>query len=292
MPEAYTPSPPAGGQDDYRCFVIPWPAQPTQTTYVTGFRAVPGDAQTVHHVIAFLAAPNQVAKVQQLDAAEPGPGYTCFGGAGAPVKGSIGGWAPGSLGADLPPGIGLPVEAGSAIVLQLHYNSHGGTPGADRTAIELKLDGTVARPGRVVPFLNPAWPQGSGMTIPANEPDVAHSFTADPTPLLGEIEIFSAALHMHTLGTRGSLNLQRADGTRSCLLQIDDWDFHWQGSYGFTRSEILRQGDKLALECRWDNSPANQPMIDGKPRPPTTVTWGEGTSDEMCLAFLLTAAAP
>ncbi len=284
LPEAYAPSPPAGAHDDYRCFVIPWPAAYTERTYVTGFRAVPDNDALVHHVIAFLAGPSQVAQLQSLDAADAGPGYACFGGAGAPIQGMLGGWAPGSLGSDLPPGVGLPVEAGSAIVLQVHYHGHAGA-GTDRSAIELKLDAAVDRPGRVIPFANPQWLQGK-MPIPANEPDAVHAFALDPTPFTGELELFSAALHMHTLGTSGTLSLQRADGTKRCLLQIDDWDFHWQGSYGFSRPDLLRRGDRLSIECHWDNSTANQPGT------PIDVNWGEGTADEMCLGFFLTAPAP
>jgi hypothetical protein len=288
MPQPYTPAPPAGSHDDYRCFVVPWPAEHTQRTHVTGFRAVPGNAALVHHVIAFLAAPNQVAQIQSLDAAEAGPGYTCFGGAGAPVAGMIGGWAPGSLGSDLPPGVGLPVEPGSAVVLQVHYHGHAGA-GIDQSAIELKLDASVERPGRVVPFANPQWLQGN-MPIPAGNPDVVHSFAVDPTFFFGELEIFTASLHMHTLGTSGKLAIERPDGSKSCLLQIDDWDFHWQGSYGFRQPELLRRGDRLSIECRWDNSMANQPLVGGQPRPLLDVNWGEGTNDEMCLGFFLTAA--
>ncbi len=291
MPETYTPSPPAGQHDDYRCFVIPWPAEHTARTHVTGFRAVPGNDETVHHVIAFLASPAQVAQFQALDTADAGTGYTCFGGAGAQVQGMIGGWAPGSLGSDLPPGVGLPIDPGSAIILQVHYHGHGhGELGSDRSAIELKLDAAVDRPGRVIPFANPQWVQGN-MPIPANDPDVVHSFAFDPTAFIGEVEVFSAALHMHTLGTSGTLNVQRADGSRSCLLQIDDWNFHWQGSYGFAQPELLRRGDRLSIECHWDNSAANQPIVDGAPRTPADVTWGEGTDDEMCLGFFLTAPA-
>ena len=272
MPEAYSPM----QMDDYRCFVLPWPSTYTQTTYVTGFRAVPDNDKTVHHVIAFLAAPADVATFQQKDAAEPGPGYTCFGGANGPIKGMIGGWAPGSLGSDLPPGIGLPVEAGSAIILQVHYNMANGS-GPDRSAIEMKIDSTVDRPGRVLPFTNPNWTRGN-MMIAANDPAASYSFEVDPTFLTGELEIFSAGHHMHTRGKTGKMGITRPNGDKSCLLQIDDWNFHWQGSYGFTKSEILHRGDKLSISCTWDNS-GNGP-----------VNWGEGTADEMCIGFLLTAA--
>jgi mono/diheme cytochrome c family protein len=292
MPEAYTLNPPPGQHDDYRCFVIPWPAEYKQKTYVTGFRAVPGNSALVHHVSALLAGPSQVAQLHSKDAVEPGPGYTClgFGDAGAPVQGMLGGWAPGSLGSDLPPGVGFPVEPGSAIVLQVHYHGHAGTS-ADRSAIELKIDATAEREGRWVPFVNPQWPQGN-MPIPAGDPDVVHEFTADPTPLYGEVEIFVAALHMHTLGTSGTLRLQRADGTKACLLQIDDWSIHWQGLYDFTRPEVVRRGDSLSLGCRYDNSAANQPIVGGQLRAPMDVNWGDGTEDEMCVGFFLTAPAP
>ena len=63
-----------------------WPA--TTDTYITGFRANPGNAPIVHHVIAFLAQPSDVATYQQLDDADPAPGYVCFGGPGGPNGGA------------------------------------------------------------------------------------------------------------------------------------------------------------------------------------------------------------
>ena len=101
-----------------------WPA--TTDKYITGFRANAGNAPIVHHVIAFLAAPADVAAYQQLDDADPAPGYVCFGGPGGPNGGAgahwLGAWAPGSLGSDFPAGTGLKVPAGSKVILQVHYN--------------------------------------------------------------------------------------------------------------------------------------------------------------------------
>jgi hypothetical protein len=42
-------------------------------------------------------------------------------------------------------------------------------------------------------------------------------------------------------------------------------------------------GDELRIECHWDNSPENQPIVGGQQQVPQDVGWGEGTSDEMCL---------
>jgi hypothetical protein len=88
---------------------------------------------------------------------------------------------------------------------------------------------------------------------------------------------------MHTLGQRATASIIRADGTDECVLQIDDWNFHWQGSYGLRQPPVFNRGDKLRVECHFDNSPENQPMVGGQPRVPQDVFWGEGTTDEMCL---------
>ena len=48
----------------------------------------------------------------------------------------------------------------------------------------------------------------------------------------------------------------------------------------------LNPGDRLGLECHWDNSAGNQPFVDGQRVPPRELNWGEGTDDEMCLGGL------
>ena len=140
MAQPYTPQ---LSPDDYRCFLIPWPEKFTSTKYVTGFRAAPGNFKVVHHVIAYLAAPNEVSTYEDLDAQESGPGFTCFGGSGGPAQQWIGGWAPGNLGSDFPAGTGIAVEPGSMIVLQVHYNTTAGEISPDATSIEVKLDDSV-----------------------------------------------------------------------------------------------------------------------------------------------------
>jgi hypothetical protein len=43
------------------------------------------------------------------------------------------------------------------------------------------------------------------------------------------------------------------------------------------------------MQCWWDNSAANQPLVDGMPKEPSDVGWGEGTFDEMCLGVVYVA---
>ncbi|HEX8819699.1 MAG TPA: hypothetical protein VF794_07255, partial [Archangium sp.] len=210
MPTAYTPR---KSPDDYRCFLIDWPY--TDTRYVTGFRANPGNLGIVHHVIAFLAEPQQVAEAQALDDQEPGPGYTCFGGPGlnAGRVAWIGSWAPGSPGSDYPAGTGLRIAPGSKVILQVHYNTghagHGAALAPDETSVALKVDSTVDKVAFVQPWANPEWIRSKTMTIPAGQTDVVHGWAFDPTTLASRltggvfqdgkpITVHTVGLHMHT----------------------------------------------------------------------------------------------
>ncbi|MFT5434613.1 MAG: hypothetical protein ACI9OJ_005327, partial [Myxococcota bacterium] len=143
------------------------------------------------------------------------------------------------------------------------------------------------------------WLSGKGMDIPAGDPEVTHSYAANPGGLVGffnenadgkELTLHSANLHMHTLGVSGSVYVERADGTTECLLEMPQYDFGWQRSYGFMEPVVLKPGDKLGITCTWDNSPTNQLVVDGVPLEPVDQQWGEGTSDEMCIAFFYVVA--
>jgi hypothetical protein len=278
LPEAFTPT---ISPDEYRCFVVDWPAQ--DTTYVTGLGVTPGTPAIVHHVIAFLATPDRVADYQALDAADPGPGYSCFGGPGAGALSWLGGWAPGAAGADFPAGTGIEVPPGSKVIMQVHYNTASAPPSADQTKLLLKTDATVDKKAAVLPWANPTWVFGGDMIIPAHTEDATHRWAYDPTPFLSKITggvladnqpftLYSASLHMHTRGTRAVTAINRASSGAECLLDIERWDFHWQGAYGLVQPKEVKPGDQISIECHWNNPGA------------VDLNWGEGTGDEMCLS--------
>jgi len=281
MPEPYTPQ---NTPDDYRCFLIDWPEQ--ETTYVTGLGIRAGVPEILHHMIAFLATPDKVAEYEALDAAEPGPGYTCYGGPGGSVQGRaawMGTWVPGVTGKDFPAGTGVEVPLGSKVVLQLHYNTTYADPSPDVTELLLKIDPAVEKKAIIVPFTDFTWVAAQQMEIPAHSTDVVHTTSRDITKVLGilsggtlpddtPLTLHTAGLHMHTLGKRAVTRIERQDGTTECMLDIPRWDFHWQGQYQFTEPKPLLPGDQVSLECAWDN-PTDK-----------DVNWGEGTGDEMCLS--------
>lgn len=294
MPESYTPK---LFPDDYHCFIMDWPEE--KDRYITGFGAKPGNVSVVHHIIAYLAPPSMKDTIDEWDALEEGNGYTCYGGPtpSAADAGNtnlnlrfLGGWAPGGVGSDFPPGTGMKVPAGSKVILQLHYNTFGGEPQPDQTSVVFKVDDAVEKEAFIMPWANFAWLQGDSMKIPAGESDAVHSWAGSPFIFPGladvtSLTLHSANLHMHTLGSNGTVWIERADGTNECMLDMPQYDFNWQRSFGFVTPKVINKGDKIGLECHWDNSPKNQPMIDGEQLPPKDVTWGEGTQDEMCVAF-------
>lgn len=274
MPEAYTPQ---RTPDDYRCFVLPWPR--AEPTHIAGFQVEPG-TRTVHHVVALLVPPEEVAGIEARDAADDGPGYDCLddGAEQTTRLDRLGLWAPGAGAMDFPPGTGIAVGPGSRILLEVHYSrAAGDMPPPDVSRIDLQLEDQVERAGKIQTWLDQAWPEGDAMRIPAGQRDVVHAYADDPTTAFTggrPMRIHAVALHMHLLGTQGTLRLDRADGSTECLLHIPRWDFHRQAGYRLAEPRIVQPGDRLHLECHWDN-PTDRDVF-----------WGQGTDDEMCAGFL------
>ena len=281
---AYTPK--RGKQDDYHCFVVAWPGQ---SRYVTGFDVTPGERRETHHMIVFGALPRDAATVDAWDAAEPGPGYSCYGGPSATGSTDIAarflaGWAPGGSGADVPEGTGQLVQAGSRLIVQIHYNLQSTTPRPDRSVVELKVDDAVAKQAATAPVVNPGWLiSPRSFRIPARS-RVTHSWVGDPRPFLGFLGsdvdlsqgfmIHSVLLHMHRLGQGGQVAIVRASGKREVLLSIKNWQFNWQRDYRLAVPVRFFNGDRLSIRCTHRN------------RTKRNVTWGENSSDEMCIGFV------
>lgn len=259
--------------DDYRCFPVDWPLE--EDAYVTGYVVKPGRADLVHHMIAYIVPGSYAEALATLEAEDGSPGYSCFGGPGGVDQQDaawLGAWAPGAVQGSFPNGIGLSMKADDILVLQMHYNNTSGGVGTDQSSIDFQIEAEVEREGWIQPFTNPLWVFSGGMEIPAGEDGVAHSFGyAMPRALT----FYTASLHMHTLGKTARMEIERPDGTKDCLLEIDDWDFDWQRTYGFSEPVSLQEGDVWHLSCTWDN-PTDQ-----------DVDWGEGTGDEMCLGTAL-----
>lgn len=268
LPEPFTPP---AGKDTYRCFPIP--TELTSTAWVRAVDTRPGDRETVHHVITFIDTTGASAA---LDEKDPGPGYTCFGGPGFALPGTLGGWAPGSRPLELPPDTAFQLPAGSRVVLQVHYHPHGGHGHPDQTEIGVYFAATQPKSlMNIIPIFNTTF------TIPPH--DSEYEVTAIwPLPMPAA-KIWWVAPHMHLLGKTMKVQATRPDGSSACLVDIDDWDFNWQGSYMFKEPISIPSGTRLSLLATYDNSSGNPRNPNNPPKP---VSWGEETTDEMCLAFV------
>lgn len=270
-PQAYTP--PAGG-DIYRC--LPLPTNLTGDQYVSAIDIHPGDRKTVHHVIAFIDTSGQS---QNLDDADPAPGYTCFGGPGFLITDSatamLGGWVPGSVATRFPEEVAMSLPASSRVVLQVHYHVHDGAPSPDTTEIGIYF--AKKKPQkllRVLPLMNTTF------TVPPNSSD--YKVTASFTAPLG-VHLWAIAPHMHLLGRTMKVDAILPIGQTQCLINITDWDFNWQGLYRFKEPVAIPALTFFSLEASYDNS-SNNPRNPNSP--PKAVSWGEQTTDEMCIAFI------
>ena len=291
MPAPFTPAPKIGA-DELRCFLLDHDPI-DRTRYITGFDFKPGARPMVHHVIVYALSEDQAATLSKNDGADGRPGWDCYGQGGELSTGSqyIGGWQPGVLARVLPEGIGRELPAGTRIMLNVHYDTgHGVEP--DQSSIDLMLEDSVERVEKGIPVGNPLWFAGEGMEIAAGDPDATAWFAYDPSDAITHrkaVDIHNVMLHMHELGTIGRVAILRADGSTECLLNITQWDFHWMADYYFEAPVRLEPGDKVYVECHWDNTLANQKVVNGERVTPRTLHWA--TDDEMCGAVLTYSTA-
>lgn len=259
----------ADGGDVYRCYVIP--TDFTQDRYVAAVDVQPGNRAVVHHVIAFIDGDGKSAN---LDGHEKEPGYTSFGGVGFTPTGALGGWAPGITAHYLPPGVATQVPKGSQIVLQVHYHKDG-KPETDLSRVGLYFaQGPVDKTLHVIPVIH-------GLQIPANDAHYTVRTTSAPSPV--NYHLIAITPHMHLLGRVMKLTAIKPDGTKVPLVSVSDWDFNWQSTYFYKKPLALPQGTRVVMTATYDNSARNPRNPNTPPKP---VTWGEQTTDEMCIAFL------
>jgi hypothetical protein len=320
MPTAYTPSPPTGvGTDDYRCFLLD--PEVARDSFVTGFNILPGSPDVVHHVILFRVPPDLVDDAERKDAQAPGQGWTCFGTSGLSDDGSIddapwlGAWAPGGGEQVYGKGLGEEFDAGSRVIMQVHYNLLAGTA-PDTSAAELRLTSdprTKVLETRLLPapVELPCRPGHAGDLCDRDKAlaDVKARFgdgpgaTADYLHLLcgggpaGPVQsctreitapetIRGVAGHMHLLGKSIRIEIDPGTPRARTILDIPVWDFDDQHSRP-TPPVHLDRGDTVKVTCTHSQDLRDQLPAFETQRQDRYVMWGEGTTDEMCLGLLL-----
>ena len=263
MGATYTPQ---GTTDIYRCFIT----DPGLTTdmYLTGYHVKPGARSIVHHIIAYAVDAQGASEAATKDAADAELGYTCFGTAGVSGETWTLGWAPGGDVTTYPAGTGIKLKAGQKIVVQIHYNLGAGSQD-DRTQIDLQLEPQVDYPAYIAPIPD------QNFSLPKGMPSITDSLDL-PLASLNipiTVKLWALAPHMHLLGRAAHTSITHSDGSEECLLDQPHYDFRWQQLYQYETPVVIKPTDTLHMSCTWDTTNAvNDPT-----------TWGENTTDEMCL---------
>jgi hypothetical protein len=76
-------------------------------------------------------------------------------------------------------------------------------------------------------------------------------------------------------------------GTKNAktILNVTNYDFDNQASIPLKKPIAVNPGDTIRVECTFDPT-LRQKIPQLKSLEPRYVTWGEGSSDEMCLGVL------
>ncbi len=236
----------------------------------------------------------------------------------ANIGNSVGAWAPGSSEMRFPAQTGDFLRSDDLIVMQVHYNLRAGIlPDRTRAIFELTpATGdmfALQNLGLVAPVEIPCT---QGATAANCDRDMALSTTTTEEPIrtramadgllslcgytLADYAeqtaqavsdctrlvpvngfLMGAAGHMHERGTRITIEKNVGAPDYEMLLDIPQWDFHWQGTYQYVTPIPVFRGDEITITCYWDNSDGERYIV-----------WGEGTEDEMCLGGLTVLPLP
>lgn len=272
----YTPNPPTGKVDDYRCFVLDAPS--TADRYVTGYEVKPGNPLLVHHMILYLPISDaEAAKAEALTAGSADRSFPCFGGSEVAASPLVI-WAPGTSVQFFPTGTGIKIPGRRKLVMQMHYNTSATSAGAkDQSQVVLK---TVASGVTEASWFAYAGDQSS--PLPANTATIDRPLTqGSGVPAGSNAQIHGFFPHMHTRGKQISIAKTSAGSSEQCVARVNSWDFNWQYNYFAKQPLALAPSDTIKVNCRYSTTGI------GTPTP-----FGEGTNEEMCYVFAYVTSVP
>jgi hypothetical protein len=204
------------------------------------------------------------------------------------------------------------------VVMQIHYNLlRGDQPVKSKLVLntvpasthlkELRLDLLPAPPD--VPC--PAGVTGPLCNRTASLADLAHRFGQQQVSFVNVIEqvcgrnvadppagdttscnwpvgaghIVRVTAHMHLLGRGMKIVLNPGKPDQKVLLNVTNYNFDYQRSYNLAHPVVTHTGDTVQVTCTYDPT-LRQKLPQLRKLPARFVTWGDGSSDEMCLALL------
>ncbi|MDB4987899.1 MAG: hypothetical protein JWN04_3077 [Myxococcaceae bacterium] len=238
-------------EDHYECFNYQVPF--TETVQGIRFDPVIDDTRVVHHWILYSIDDNK-------DAGSHGCGGT--------NRTLVKGWAPGGQPVIFPPDIGLQMpKKGATFQLEVHYNNPTNlTDVADRSGVRVCATKTL-RKNMAATF----WLGSVFISLPPGQTTSVSDTCTVPSPGLGPVTVMSVSPHMHTRGTHMKTTVKRANGTVETLV---DKPFAFRDQVAYPATMTIMPGDQLTTTCTYKNDTTS------------TISFGEGTGDEMCFDFV------
>ncbi|MEC9209902.1 MAG: hypothetical protein VX762_05695 [Bacteroidota bacterium] len=247
--------------DDYVCFSIPTGL--LQNKKIKAIEVIPGNLQTVHHVLVSI---------------DPFPNNSiittpnCMG----PQGNLIYGYAPGAFPLIYPQttnnAFGVELLANSSISLAMHY-PEGSFGQLDSTKVRFYFypQNTVIREISNE-FLIAEGLFGTPFYLPPNQ---ITEITGSYGPTTQDYSLMSVFPHMHLLGKDLICYAVTPLNDTINLIKINNWDFEWQGDYYFEKFLKIPAGSMIYAKGNYDNTAsASNPN-------PVTVQSGFNTEDEM-----------
>ncbi len=324
---AYTPQAPPGATDDYHCTLVN--PHVTSNSFIVSSQFYPNSIE-VHHAILFLVPPSIVSAGQSGRRQRQGVDLLRRDRAPGTGLASIGetpwltAWAPGHGKDVLPAGTGVKLPAGSMVIMQIHYNLlRGDKPVRAKLTLNTVPASTALKPLSLE--LMPAPPDipcPAGVSGPlcnrtASLADLAQRTGADQAGFVDTLEgicgrnpsdpptgnttscnwtvgggrkIVRLGVHMHLLGRGMKIVLDPGTPQAKTLLNVTNYDFNYQRSYTLKTPVLTHRGDQIGVTCTYDPT-LRQELPQLRKLPPRFVTWGDGSSDEMCLGLVQTISA-
>ena len=272
---------PATGDVPYQYIILPTKFR--EDRWISMSEIKPGNRMAVHHAVAYVRSPKshwlRGAPVGVPFAADDLPTEAQKRDAMWTDSDILLVYAPGSQPDQWPSGFAKFVPAGSDIVLQMHYTTHG-HPMEDRTSVGLVF--SQQPPAKRVLTLQLT---NDHFLIPPRDPD--HRVEVRGT-LPNDALLLSFFPHMHLRGKSFEYNILEPGGRIHTLLRISHYSFYWQLSYRLANPLPLKAGTKLQAVATFDNSKDNP----HNPDPDSAVTWGDQTWAEMMVGFFDVAVDP
>ena len=323
----YTPQAASGTTDDYHCTLLD--PHVTRNSYVVSSQFYPGGAE-VHHAVLALVPPSLAAAARSANTGDKGwtcfgapslPDASLAQFLSSPFL-SV--WAPGHGADALPKGTGISLPAGSLVVMQVHYNLLvGDHPVKNSLVLDTVPTSTPLLPLHLdLALAPPDLPCPAGVTGPlcnraASVADQARRFGSDAAVIVNGIEavcghnpsnppvsdtasciwpigksgdIVRVQAHMHLLGRSFTMVLNPGTPQARTVLNVPNYNFDYQKAYNLKTPIPVTAGDKLQVNCTYDPHLAQELPILRK-APSHFVTWGDGSSDEMCIGLAWTSAS-